>query len=333
MKKVFSFNSELNKVTGVQKVMMDIHSAVRDMFVAKIVGTIPYEEIDINHNIRSEEYIRFKNPFIFYKSIVIVHERRYLLLFWLLKFVLFQQVKIIYVHHNIFNNHRLLSVMPQAVVSISDRCTENLISYFKVPLENIHKIYNCVRDVAPIPKKSDDRNVIRILYPARINSVKRQIEIYERLKGRIDKRIEIHFAGVGPKYDDLIEILRNEKQFIALGFRNDIVNLIYEYDYVMLYSKHEGLPISLIEAAMCSTPIICNDVGGNTEIAINNKNAFVVNDWDDLIHTINSLTNIEVEEYLRLCKGSRDLYEKKFTFDRFQKAYISLLSSLLKDKK
>lgn len=41
-RKVFSFNSELYKVTGVQKVLMDIHHAVKEDYDAIIVGTVSY---------------------------------------------------------------------------------------------------------------------------------------------------------------------------------------------------------------------------------------------------------------------------------------------------
>ena len=94
MKKLFSFNSELNKVTGVQKVLLDIHHAVKDTYNAKIVGTIPYGQVNKNHGITQSEYIQFKNPFIFYNSIVIVHERKFLLMFWLMNHLLFQAFKI-----------------------------------------------------------------------------------------------------------------------------------------------------------------------------------------------------------------------------------------------
>lgn len=40
MKKVYSFNSVLFKITGVQKVVMDVHHVVKDDYDAKIVGTI-----------------------------------------------------------------------------------------------------------------------------------------------------------------------------------------------------------------------------------------------------------------------------------------------------
>lgn len=328
MRKIFSFNSELDKVTGVQKVMLDIHKAVKDTYEAQIVGTRPFNQINKEHHIDNNEYIKFTNPFMFYNSIVVVHERKFLLMFWILNHLLFQRIKIVYVHHNIFHNHRLMSIMPRTVVSISDRCTENLIDFFKVPLNHIHKIYNCVIDSHPQPHKYNENGIVTLVYPARINNVKRQIEIYQRLKEKLDSRIKILFAGVGPEYEQLKMVLDGDKQFVALGFVNDIPRLLQDSDYMMLYSKHEGLPITLIEAAMCYTPIVCNDVGGNTEIAHNGENAFVVNDWDMLIYTLNKLPDIKKEEYLKMSSMSRIIYEDNFTFEKFRKHYLDLFGKL-----
>ena len=43
--KIFQFNSELHKVTGVQKVLMDIHHAVKDKYDAKIVGAVVLKDV------------------------------------------------------------------------------------------------------------------------------------------------------------------------------------------------------------------------------------------------------------------------------------------------
>lgn len=88
-RKVFSFNSELYKVTGVQKVLMDIHHAVKEDYDAIIVGTVSYGMVDKSHQIFEDEYKQFKNPFMFYDSIVVLHERKFLLLFWILKSYIF----------------------------------------------------------------------------------------------------------------------------------------------------------------------------------------------------------------------------------------------------
>ena len=329
MKKVYSFNSELYKVTGVQKVLMDIHHAVCDTYDAKIVGTIPYARVHQGHRISEKEYVHWKgNPFAFYKSIVFVHERKYLFFFWLLNHFLFQQIKIVYIHHNIFHNNKLLSIMPKTVVSISERSTENLMEYFKVRAENIHKIYNCVVDEHPGSHKACSSDEISILYPARINDQKRQLEIVEHLKGKIDKRIKIVFAGDGPYLEQLKKMVLDDDQFSCLGYRNDVTKLLRQYDYILLFSKNEGLSITLLEAVMCGVPIVTNDVGGNLEIAHDGENAFVANDWEKLVEVINNLVDVDAETYARMSKCSRKLYERNFTFDVFKKKYLDLLGGL-----
>lgn len=326
--KIFSFNSELTKVTGVQKVLLDIHRAVKEEYDAKIVGTVPYELVDPNLKIARKEYVRFKNPFMFRKSIVIVHERKFLLMFWLLNHVLFQRIKLVYIHHNVFYSHRRLSVMPKTVIAISDEGVENLKTYFRVPARNIHKIYNCVIDVHPKPRTYRSLDTITLLYPARINKVKRQIEVYRHLKDELDKRIRIVFVGEGPYLSDLRQEIDGDERFVSLGFRSDVIELLQQCDYMMLFSSQEGLPITLIEAAMCGTPIVCNNVGGNCEIAIDGKNAFVVNDWDELIHQLNSLFGVSSETWLHMSKSSRKIFEERFTFEKLKSNYLALLNTL-----
>lgn len=329
-RKVFSINTELDKVTGVQKVLLDVHRAVKDDYDAKIVGTIPYEKVNGNHGISRAEYLQLKNPFMFRNSIVFVHERKLLALFWLLNNVFFQRIKIVYIHHNVFYTHRRLSIMPKTVVAISDEGVENLMTFFKVPKCNIHKIYNCVNDIHPQQHKLYNGGCVRLLYPARINDTKRQVEIVKRLSGKLSPQVKILFAGTGGMVNDLIDVIGDSSNFDFLGFRSDIYNLISNCDYMMLFSKHEGLPISLIEATMMGLPVVCNNVGGNSEIVHNNENGFVLqkDDWDGLVTVLNGLPKITSDEYRKMSLAGRNLYENNFIFSNFKNNYLELISSL-----
>ena len=325
--KVFSLNLELDKVTGIQKVLIDIHCAVKGKYAAKIVSQISYKQIDSNLHIRKEEYVCWRNPFLFYNSLVFVHERKTLLILWLLNTLLFQRIKIIYIHHSILRGWRWIP-MPKCIVTISNKCRDNLVNYFGVNPQHIHKIYNCVNDIHPMLHKYKEGLEVKVLYPARINGIKRQIEIVKHLKDRLDSHVKILFVGTGPSYKELNNITKGSDQFITLGFRDNVYQLLQQCDYVLLFSEHEGLPITLIEATMCGTPIVCNDVGGNCEIAYDGKNAFVVNEWEKLIETLNKLPEISETEYRRMSDAGRKIYEKKFTFGAFKQNYLNLLNEL-----
>lgn len=329
-RKVYSFNSELFKVTGVQKVLMDVHHAVMEEYDAKIVGTIPFGDIHQDLDIHQGEYVRFKNPFMFRNSIVILHERKFLAFFWLLNHVFFQNIKLVYIHHNVFSNHRRMSIMPETVVAISEEGVRNLHEFFGVPMAHIHKIYNCVKDVHPKPHKAYEGGVVKILYPARINGQKRQLEVVEHLRGKLSDKIKIIFAGTGPCYEQLKSAVEGDFHFECLGYRSDIYHLLQECDYMMLFSGHEGLPISLIEADMMGVPVVCSNVGGNSEVVQDGENGFVLCkiDWEGLERTLNTLENVDKEKYLSMVKKGRQIYEKNFSFPLFKYTYLNLLDSL-----
>lgn len=325
LKRIYSIDTQLYKITGVEKVMLDVHHALKDVYQAKIVGTISFDKVRKEHGISKEEYIKFSNPFIFYNSIVVVHERKLLILFWILNNLLFQKIKIIYVHHSLLYNHKFITKLPKTIVAIADKGIENLVGYFKAPKENIHKIYNCVVDSNK--KKHPDKHLdkVTLLLPGRINNFKQQFEIVRQLKGKLDKRILIRFAGDGERLDELKNICSDDPNFEVLGYRNDIISLLEETDYIFLFSTQEGLSITLIEGTMVGMPIVCNSVGGNPEICHDGKNGWVLNDWDALIKTLNNLPNVSQEDYRRMCNESRKIYEENFTFDIFKEKYLKLL--------
>lgn len=327
-KVVYSLNTQLYKVTGVEKVMMDVHHALSDTYNCKIVGTISYEQVRPDHHIKKEEYIKWSNPFLFRKNIVIVHERKLLLLLWFLNTFLFQRIKIVYVHHSLFYSHKKTTILPKTIVAIADKGVENLTQYFGAPLTNIHKIHNCVIDSYTRPHPPVHRNKITLMLPGRINLYKQQFEIVRQLKGKLDDRIIIKFAGDGELVEELRELCKDDNHFEVLGYRNDVLDLLQQTDYMFLFSTQEGLSITLIEATMIGMPIVCNIVGGNPEICHHGKNGWVLNDWDELIKTLNNLPNVTDEQYAKMCEESRKIYECNFTFEIFKKQYVELIDKL-----
>lgn len=328
--KVFSVNTELDKVTGVQKVLMDIHDGIKGKYTAKIIGTIPFSKVNRNNCVVESEYIQLKNPFILRNSVAIIHERKLTSFLYVLNAVLFLKMKIIYVHHNIYDSGRIYTWFPKHIVSISDRVTENLIEYFKVKPNWITKISNGIRDKQARKRVFDRKEKIKVLYAARINDVKRQLEVVEKLDGRIGANIELLFAGDGPKLSELQQKTAKHSNFKSLGFIADIPALIEQCDYMLLFSTKEGLPITLIEAAMCSTPLIVNDVGGNLEIARPNENGIVVDNWENLIEQLNKLTEIDEAKYMDMSKRSREIYEENFSYQGMINKYIELINKSTK---
>ncbi|RXG12921.1 glycosyltransferase involved in cell wall biosynthesis [Leeuwenhoekiella aestuarii] len=328
---IISITTNLSRYGGAQKVLMDLHNGLKSDYDCEIVGFQDFGKLHPKYAIEADEYKKFSIK-VLRNKLIIVHARNVIPLIVLLNKVLFLNSKIIYVSHNVYNTYNLLTFLPEVIVSISKKVTVNLIDYFNVEKKNIHLIYNGIVDhyksenLERIYKEDD---TIRILYPARVNSVKRQLRVVEALKGKLDHNIQIHFAGTGDDFKDLQELCVNSINFIALGFVEDLEYRIVNYDYIMLFSEQEGLPLSLLEGIMCKKPIIANDVGGNLEIGIPGYNGIeLIENWDSLAEQLNNLNSIEKNQYDLMSERSRELFLKKFRMEIMVEQYSQLIQTL-----
>ncbi|MFD2147079.1 glycosyltransferase [Mucilaginibacter antarcticus] len=260
---ILSLTTDMDHFGGAQKVLMDVHNGIKGKYNAKVLGLVNFDKVHPKYKIDKREYVKFANPFFLNNKILIVHARNIMAVIMVIKRVFFLNTKILYVHHNVYDSLKSVSFFPNNIISISGKVTENLVNYFSLKGRNIQLIYNGIKDEcpAPIAHYYAPKEKIKILYSARVNNVKRQLEIVERLKAKISPLIEIHFAGTGPDYDKLLEQCSGSINFKALGFVENPLSIISGYDYLMLYSIQEGLPIALIEGTMFGKPLLVNNVG------------------------------------------------------------------------
>lgn len=329
--KIISITTNLSRYGGAQKVLMDVHNGLSKKFECIITGRQDFDSLHPKYKIRKEEYIKF-SPSLLRNNIIIVHARNIIPIIVLLNKVLFLNAKIIYVSHNVYNTYANFTFFPKNIVSISNKVTQNLLEYFKVKNKNITLIYNGIHDNFKqnnsIREYKKD-GIIKILYPARVNKVKRQVEIVRSLKGKLDANIQIFFAGVGEEYELLQKECEQTDNFVALGFVQDMESTILNYDYLMLYSFQEGLPIALLEGIMSGKPLLINDVGGNLEIGEIGRNGYLLdNDIDKLHEEINKINTITKEEYNKFSINSRKLFEEKFQYQTMIDNYTELINKI-----
>lgn len=326
---IYSYIEVLHEVSGVQKVLLDIHNGLKKYYSAKIISYIPYKDIIRYFDIPETEYQQIKSITDIKDGIILTHERKACTRCCLYSYLPWNHFKIIHIQHSIYNNLKWLSLYPKTIISISDKVTNNLINYFNVPSQNIHKIHNGIIDVynsKPEIQVQPKRGRIKIAYIARIDKNKRQIEIVKKLKGKLHPNIQIDFIGNGPLYNDLLNEIGSENvSFKALGYCANINKIMPNYDYVMLFSIKEGLPITLIEGCMHGKPLIVNDAGGNLEIGIQGYNAFNAYSWDELSKTINNLINIPISQYERMSQNSREHYLKEFEYSQMINKYKKII--------
>lgn len=316
---------------GAQMVSISLHNKLKFGGRNFLMGFTQYDNINAKFPILDrEQYLTISiSNVIKHKNFVFIsHHRKITTYLFLISRLLFLKLKIIHVAHNEFHSLKIVSLFPKTNIAVSNKVRDNLSSYFGIDCKSIKVIYNGIED-KPFnqEKESYNPNRIRILYPARINHIKQQLEIVKSLKDNLHKDISIHFAGIGEDQEELSKLCENLIQFNYLGFR-DINNIIQEYDFVMLFSKNEGLPLSLIESCMYQKPILTNDVGGNLEILENNVNGFKLTEFDNLSEELNNLKEISPKEYGIISENVRKTFLSKFTEEKMISRYHEVLNKI-----
>jgi glycosyltransferase involved in cell wall biosynthesis len=326
---VINFYKNFIEYGGAEKVALEVHKGLSDSgHESYVMGLNSFDENNKKYNIHKSSYKQFTvfNFFKLRRTTILSHHRRTTTILYVLNFIFHLKIRLIHVAHNEFCNLKYCSFYPKEIIAVSQRVKENLVTFFKINSKNITVIYNGMPDLFDSRKTvSAVEDKIKILYAARITKIKGQIDLVRQFEGKLNTNVLIDFAGIGEEYDELLNLTTTSSNFTCLGFVDLAVEL-YKYDYVMLFSSNEGLPLTLIEACSFKKPIICNDVGGNIEIVSNGLNGFVMGDYVELLHLLNNkLEKIDRNEYEAICENSRKIYEEKFLTESFRLSYVKYI--------
>lgn len=150
-------------------------------------------------------------------------------------------------------------------------------------------------------------------------------DIHLNLYGRVEtvylKKLEKHIVEL-----DL------EKRVHFKGFvkNHELPQVLNEQDLFVLASKKEGLPVSILEALACGTPVLTSNSGGGTRYIFKENKGGVVFNLNDLATFTEPLLlwKNNQEKYKIQSKGARTLVLKKFDITREVEKYKNLYENL-----
>lgn len=278
--------------------------------LAKIVKEEKPDLIHYNFgNLYDIALTRFRNPFLSVKAIYTAHchtdlSRRYLRLVFgsLVPFVR----KILCVSNAITNEFATHLKAPKAQTL-----------YLGVPSNDCER--NVCRRKLGFP---DDTIIIsNIAYHDPIKGVDILMKAVDYLKNQLGvtgfKVIQIGgspFKCLANQLMQLFNLLDISDCFEMWGLRNDIEEIMAASDIYCQSSRSEGIPLSLMEAGMASTPIVATNVGGVSEVAFENVNALMSESEDYKALALNLQKLIKSSE-LRTKLGENG---KKISTEKFE---------------
>ena len=188
-------------------------------------------------------------------------------------------------------------------------------------------VYNGIESRPFTPKPIPDK--VKLICVGTLNSRKNQIGILNAIGYLADeeqKKIEVIFVGGGPDRDLL------EKKSISLkckvtftGTTNEVDKYLMQANVFCLFSKAEGLPISIVEAMRAGLPVIGSKVAGIPEQIIDGKSGYVVElDENALEEKLHCLVN-QRDLLPKMGEVSYRLFEQHFTIkamvEKYSKVY------------
>lgn len=141
-------------------------------------------------------------------------------------------------------------------------------------------------------------------------------------------QVKIMIIGEGKLRSDLEKRVAEEQlstNFLFLGSRNDVPDLLNAMDIFTLPSLFEGLPNVILEAMAANKPIVATSVDGTKEAVVNNETGILVppKDPESLSNALCYLLE-NPEKLLEFGNNSRKRVENYFSLDKQVKSFANL---------
>lgn len=193
------------------------------------------------------------------------------------------------------------------------------------------------KDVA-VAKKIEKKRKLRLVSCSRVTDVKRLDKIVDALSKIKDIQIEWTHFGDGELLESVKEKAKKLSDNIECIFTGAIPNAqIYEkyreidFHAILNVSDSEGIPVSIMEAMSFGIPIIATNVGGVSELVVDNENGFLLDkDYKDeeLIELIYRFYNMSETEFSVISDNAREMFDTRYNAEKNYKKFLAKLSKL-----
>jgi glycosyltransferase involved in cell wall biosynthesis len=153
--------------------------------------------------------------------------------------------------------------------------------------------------------------------------------------GNCENLNNLYFAvvGDGPLQYRCQEYIKEhnlgERVFMP-GTRDDLPEIYSGFDIFTLFSSHEGLPLTVIEAMLAGLPVVAGNAGGVGEMVVHGETGYLVNGFD-VKAAAGYIEELARDPALRREMGAagRKRALEMFSLDRMIRQYEELYSGRL----
>ncbi len=170
-----------------------------------------------------------------------------------------------------------------------------------------------------------------ITFVGRLTQIKRPDRLLDVAKECKSRGLDLRFlvAGEGELFEtSKARCQREQLNVTFFGWRSDIDQIFAASDIAILTSDNEGIPLTLIQAAQASLPIVATNVGSISDIVINESTGYLTETSSPAM--TDAIEKLVRDKQLRKLMGEagKARTAQYFSLDRMIKDHVVLYRSL-----
>lgn len=237
---------------------------------------------------------------------------------------------------------RRLLQRAEVVTAVSQSLLDDAIALYPFIQNKSQIIHNGLEEawLEAVDKAGDDEETSApyLLYVGRLHQVK-GVDILLKAWAKIHSLMPetiLRLVGDGPEMETLKSLaeelgITRFVEFTGAVSRERLAPLYRKARLVIMPSRSEGFPLTLLEAGACGALSLATRVGGIPEVIENGRTGFLVEpeSVDALAAAIEDVMQLSEEERARIRKAARARVEERFSQEKIVSEYLELFTSML----
>jgi glycosyltransferase involved in cell wall biosynthesis len=233
---------------------------------------------------------------------------------------------------------RVMARFSQRIITVSDYDRSIALAASVGNPHLIVTVHNGIPEIPPeLRKQPDGQDAVRLIMVARFEEPKNHGALFEALQALRDQNWHLELVGDGPNFEKMKSLalgLKLAEKVTFVGASDNVPESLSRSDVLLLVSRWEGLPLTILEAMRAGLPVIASDVGGVRETVADGETGYLV-PRDDIRALRDKISKLLQSDGLReeLGRSGRLRYEREFTFRLMLDRTIAVYHSVLGESK
>jgi len=227
-----------------------------------------------------------------------------------------------------------------ATIGVSERCCADLIERYGFPADRTYAIANSV-DTAAFSEKARHRvrpgPQLRALFVGRIEDASKGVLWLREILDGLPETVSLTVVGDGPDMKKLKRRLASHwKRVDYFGAVSParIPAIMTEHDVLLMPSRYEGLPMTLIEAMAAGCVPVVSHIRGVTDTVVESGKNGILFPVGNYTAAANAVSRLHQDRDLleRMSVAAREAVPRRYSIERMADHYYDVIKSAMTER-